>query len=87
MTGSAFETRLTTACGGAGGVVNFAPHKNPVNNPYVTIFVKGRVRGRWSWGVTLHHPFKAGLLSPRVLHPSHHGAELQPRQVPAGGEP
>lgn len=49
--------------------------------------MKGRVRGRWSWGVSLHHPFKAGLLSSCVLHSSHHGTELQSWQVTAGGKP
>lgn len=51
-----------------------------------TILVKGCVRGRWSWGVSLHHPFEAGLLSSCVLHPSHHRTELQSWQVTTRGK-
>lgn len=47
-----------------------------------TILEKCWLRGRWSWGMSLHHPFEAWLLSSDVLHPPGHGtAKFQSWQV------
>lgn len=54
-----------------------------------TILVEDCVGGRWSGGVSLHHPFEAGLLSSCILHPSHfshHGTELHCGQVTTRGK-
>lgn len=37
-------------------------------------------RGR-SWGLSFHHPFETGLLSPSIFYSSHNGTEIQSWQV------